>query len=65
MVFKSSVNWLVELEIGGRTKNIPNYRIKKTGQDTEFWIPEETCCRSDSSKKPLANAGVRNSERVI
>ena len=27
----------------------------------ESWKPEESCCHSDSSERPLANAGVKNS----
>ena len=41
--------------------NHPNYYIKEIGQNTEK-SPEETCCHSDLSEKPSANAGEENSK---
>ena len=43
------------MEIGERIKTVQKY-------GEEYWIPEETCCYSDSSGRPLANAGVKNSQ---
>ena len=35
----------------------------------EYWEesrrPEETCCQSDSSIRPSANTGMKNSQRII
>ena len=44
----------------------PNYSIIENGQNTEKspWRLEETCCHSDSSERPSANADVKNSNRI-
>ena len=46
----------------------PNYSIIKIGQNTEkspgdMRRHEETCCHSNCSGRPLANANVKNSQR--
>ena len=48
-------------EIRGRVETIQTTALLRSA-----WIPrrvEETYCHSNSSEKPLANAGVKNSER--
>ena len=54
------------LRIQRTSRNHLDYSIIKIGQNTEgeSWKLEETCCLSHSSKKPLANAGVKNSQGV-
>ena len=46
------------------TGDHPKYSIIKIGQNTEkSWRLEETCCLSNFCGRPLANAGVKNSQR--
>ena len=40
------------------------YYWKRPESWDESWRPEETCCLSDSSEKPLANTDVKNSKGV-
>ena len=43
-----------------------NYNRIKIDQNTEKSPGDKkTCCYSDSSEKPLANAGVKNSQEII
>ena len=52
-VTKGLLQGLEDLEIGGRVER-PEYW-------EEFWKLEETCCHSNSSERPSANANVKNS----
>ena len=45
------------------SRDRPDYSIIKTVQNTEK-RHEETCCHSNFSEKPSANAGVKNSQGV-
>ena len=53
------------LEIEGWAQDHPNYSVIEISQNTEkeSRSPEETCCHSDSSERPSANGGVKNSQR--
>ena len=59
-VTKGLVWGLEDLEIRGRQETI------QTTDQPEYWEEswklEETCCDSDSSGKPSANTGVKNSQ---
>ena len=53
-----------DLEVGGTSGDHPNYRIIENGQNTEKSPGDlrETCCYSNSSERPSANADVKNSK---
>ena len=48
-----------ELEIRGRIKTIQTTELSE-----ESWRPGETCCHSDSSERPPADASVKNLQGV-
>ena len=52
---------IIYKEIRGQLETIQNYTIIKIEYWEESWRLEETCCHSDSSEKPSASAGVKNS----
>ena len=56
-----------ELEIGERTDTIKTTTFLGSARilRREYWRPKETCGHSDSSERPSANAGVKNSQGVI
>ena len=62
-VTKGLVQALGVLEIKERMETIQTTDQPKYRKDS--WKPEETCCHSDSREKPLANAGVKNSQKSI
>ena len=59
MVPKGLIRGQEESEIGGLIKTIQIIALLR------YKRHEETCCHSVSSKRPLANAGVKNSQGVI
>ena len=54
-----------ELKISGklRPSRTLHYQDRREYRE-ESWRPEETCCHLDSSERPPANAGVKNSQEV-
>ena len=52
-ITKGLLKGLEDLEVGGRVET-----IQVTEAWDESWRLEETCCYSDTSEKPSANAGV-------
>ena len=53
---------LEDLEVGGRLETIQTTALLRRRESwDESWRLEETCCHSDSSEKPSANADVKNS----
>ena len=79
-VTKGLVPGLEHLEIRGRVKTLQDWKTYKSKDKwrpfklqhykdrpeywEESWRLEETCCHSNSSEKPSANADVKNSEGV-
>ena len=66
-VTKGLLKGLEDLEVGGRVETYPNNSIIEDGQNTEKSPEkrlEETCCRSNFSERPSANADVKNSKGV-
>ena len=62
-VTKGLVQGLECLEIKARVQTIQTTALQdRLEYRGEFWILEETCCHSNSSEKPSANAGVKNSQ---
>ena len=62
-VTKGLLKGLEDLEVGGPSKL--QYCRERPEYWEESWRLEETCCYSKSSKRPSANADVKNSKRVI
>ena len=63
-VIKGLVQGLEGLEITGRMETIKTTDYWDWPQYwEEFWWLEETCCHSNSSEKPSANACVKNSQK--
>ena len=57
MVPKGLVRALEELEIGGRAGTIQSIVLLRSARILRL---EETCCHSDSSERPSANADMKN-----
>ena len=56
------VQGLEDFEIKGRVEPIQTTTLLKSGQEYGEKSPRlEICCHSNSSEKPLANTGVKNS----
>ena len=58
-VTKGMVQEQEDLEITGQVET-----VQTTEYGEELWRLVETCCHSNSSEKPSANTGVKNSLRV-
>ena len=55
---------LEDLEISGQKETIQTITLLRlTRILEESWRLEETCCYSDSSEKPSANTGVKDSQK--
>ena len=63
-VTKGLLKGLEDLEVGGRVETIQTTTLLRTARE-ESWRLEETCCHSDSSEKPSANADVKNSNNLL
>ena len=61
-ITKGLLKGLEDLEVGGQVETIQNDCITEYWE--ESWRLEETCCHSNSSKSPSANADVKNSKGV-
>ena len=59
---KSLVRVLEELKIGRQAEQ---YFWAQLEYWEAFWTPEKTFCDSDSSERPSANSGVKNSQGVM
>ena len=57
-VTKGLLKGLEDLEVGGRVKTIQTTELLRTARILRSVL--ETCCHSDSSEKPSANADVKN-----
>ena len=55
---------LEELEIGQAESIQTTALLSRPEYRKDYWRPEETCCYSDLSEGPSANAGVKNSPEV-
>ena len=65
MVLKGLRKRQEELEIRGNNQNYPDYNsVEISEHQEESWRPKETCCHSDSSKRPLAKDGMKNLQGV-
>ena len=61
-VTKGLLKGLEDLEVSGRVETILTTTLLRMARiEEESWRLEETCCHSDSSEKPSANADVKNS----
>ena len=60
-ITKGLLKGLEDLEVGGRVESIQTTALLRTESWDESWRLEETCCHSNSSEKPSANADVKNS----
>ena len=58
-VTKGLLKGLKDMEVGGRVETIQTTALLRTARILRRVL--ETCCHSDSSEKPSANAGVKNS----
>ena len=58
-VTKGLLKRLEDLEVGGRVETIQTTTLLRTARILRRIL--ETCCHSDSSEKPSANADVKNS----
>ena len=64
-VTKGLLKGLENLEVGGRVETIQwQHCWGRPEYWDESWRLEETCCHSNSSKKPSANTDVKNSKGV-
>ena len=62
---KGLLKGLEDLEVGGRIETIQMTALLRTAKILRRFLEiEETCCHSNSSEKPSANANVKNSKRV-
>ena len=61
-VTKGLLKGLEDLELGGRVETIQTIALLRTARILRL---EETCCHSDSSEKPSANADVKSSNEWI
>ena len=59
---KELVQGLEDLEIKGRVETELQYYCDQLEFKKEFWRIDEPCCHSDSSGKPSAHTGVKNSQ---
>ena len=59
-ITKGLVQGLEDLEIRGRVDSIQNTASLRSAKILK--IVTETCCPTDSSEKPSANVGVKNSK---
>ena len=59
-VTKGLVQGLEDWELRGGEETIQSTAFLRSARK-ESWRPKVTCCHSDSSGKPSANAGVKNS----
>ena len=62
-VTKGLLKGLEDLEVGGRVETIQTTALLRTARILRRVV--ETCCHSDSSEKPSANADVRSSNEWI
>ena len=64
---KGLLKGLEDLKVGGRVETIQTTALLRTVQNTKKSPGdyEETCCHSDSSEKPSANADVKSSNEWI
>ena len=59
---KGLLKGLEDLEVGGRAETIQTTTLLKTDRILRRVLEnEETCCHSNSSERPSANADVKNS----
>ena len=58
-VTKGLLKGLEDLEVGRRVETIQLHYWERPEYWEESWILEETCCHSESSEKPSANADVK------
>ena len=56
-VTKGLLKGLEDLEVGGRVETIKTTTLLRTSRIMNI---EETCCHSNSSEKPSANADLKN-----
>ena len=63
-VTKGLAQGLEDLEIIGRVETIQTTAFLDRPENKETRRLEETCCHSNSSERPSANAGVKNSHGV-
>ena len=64
-ITKGLLKGLEDLEVGWRVETIQSTACWERPESwEESWRLEETCCHSDSSEKPSANADVKNSKGV-
>ncbi len=59
---KGLLKGLEDLEVGGRVETIQTTSLLRTARILRRVL--ETCCHSNFSEKPSANADVKNSKRV-
>ena len=65
-ITKGLLNGLEDLEVGGRVDTIKLLHYwERPEYWEESWRLEETCCYSNSSERPSANADVKNSNSFI
>ncbi len=57
-ITKGFLKGLADLEVGGRVETIETTALLRTARILRRVL--ETCCHSDSSEKPSANAEVKN-----
>ena len=62
-VTKGLLKGLEDLEVGGRVETIQTTALLRTARILRR-VLEETCCHSNSSERPSANADVKNSKGV-
>ena len=61
-IAKGFVKKLEKLEIGGRAETLQTTALLRSARIVRRI--EETCCHSDSTKRPSANVGGKNSKEV-
>ena len=64
-ITKGLLKGLEDLEFGGRVETIQWQHYWEGPEYWESWTLGKTCCHSNSSEKPSANADVKNSNESI
>ena len=65
-VYRGFEKGWVKLETGGRIETMQTTTFfRSSGDLSEKWKRQKSCCHLDSKERPSANAGVKTSQRVI